>query len=218
MIAHEEIEKALEVWVLQNLLNLSIIAGIFALFLAIIQQYYKSIEKYLTLRVSIEIWKAVTILVVDVLLVAVVLVGYIVLNPDIMADIKMAVPFIPVATILFTIALFLRLFHNGHSPDSPNFLRAVWLMAIANVINIIGFTFVMEAPSGEYLKNHPSAFWDFVKTHLRSNADPHGLELAQVTFYICFSALIIVFIWGFCSALKQMKNKGSEHQWDGNGD
>ena len=34
------------------------------------------------------------------LLVATVLIGYLVLNPDIMADVKMAVPFHPVATVL----------------------------------------------------------------------------------------------------------------------
>jgi len=49
------IEKALEVWTLQNLLNFSIMLGILALGIAIVQKYYESIEKKLTLRVSIEI-------------------------------------------------------------------------------------------------------------------------------------------------------------------
>jgi len=207
MTGHD-IAKALEVWTLQNLLNFSIMLGILALGLSIIQQYFKSLEKYLTLRVSIEIWNLLMTILVDVLLVIIMIIGYLVLNPDIMADIKIAIPFVPVATILFTAALFLRLFHGGHQPSNPNFLRSIWIMFVANIINIIGFTFIMEAPSGAYLENHPSAFWTFIKTHLRSNADPHGLELSQVTFYICFPILIIVFIWGFMSAISRLKNKG----------
>ena len=206
MTGHD-IEKALEVWGLQNLLNISIMFGIIAFGLSIIQQYYKSLEKYFTLRVTIEIWKTLTILLVDLLLIIVVVVGYLILNPDIMADIKIAIPFVPIAVILFAIALILRLFHSGHNITNPNFIRSVWFMFAANLINIIGFTIVMEAPSKAYLANHPSAFWMFIKTHLRSNADPYGLELSQLTFYICFPILIIVFIWGFKSALSYIKSK-----------
>jgi hypothetical protein len=201
------IEKALEVWTLQNLLNFSILVGIITLGLAVVQRYYKSLEDHLTLRVSIEIWNVLTILLVDVLLVFVIIVGFIVLNPDIMADIKIAIPFVPIATVLFTIALILRLFHGGHELSNPNFLRSVWIMLVANIINIIGFTFVMEAPSQAYLDSHPSSFWMFLKTQLRSNAN---LELSQVTFLICFPLLMIVFIWGFISAINNLKEMNKE--------
>ena len=162
------VAKALEVWTLQNLLNISIMLGILASGLAMIQGYYKSLEKHLSLRVSIEIWRVFTVLMVDVLLAVVVLVGYLTLNPDIMADIKMAVPFYPVAAVLFAAALVLRLFHGGHEAGSKNFFRAAYLMLVANLINIAGFTFVAEAPSGEYLDTHPSPFWTYIKTCLAS--------------------------------------------------
>ena len=154
-----DITKALEIWTLQNLLNISIMFGLLALGLSVCQSYYKSLENYLTLRVSIEIWNVVTTLLVDVLLIIVVLVGYLVLNPDIMADIKMAIPFVPIATILFSISLFLRLFNGGHQVSNPKFFRSLWYMLAANIINIIGFTFVMEAPSSAYLERHPNACW-----------------------------------------------------------
>jgi hypothetical protein len=83
-------------------------------------------------------------------------------------------------------------------------------MFAANAINIVGFTFIAEAPSGEYLAGHPSVFWDYVKTHLRSNADPHGLELTQITFYVCFPILIAVFVWGFLSALRQLRDQENQ--------
>jgi len=206
------IEKALEVWTLQNLLNFSIMLGILALGLTIAQKYYESIRRFLTLRVSIELWNAFITLIVDILLVIIMIVGYLVLNPDIMADIKIAIPFVPIATILFTSALILRLFYGGHKVENPNFLRVIWLMFAGNILNIIGFSFIMEAPSGEYLERHPSAFWTFIKTYLRSNANPHGLELSQITFYICFPIFILVLIWGFVAAIKQLKRKEESKQ------
>ncbi len=70
---------------------------------------------------SRELWNLLTVLLADLMLVMVFLVGYIVLNPDIMADIKMAVPFYPIATLLFIAALVLRLFKGGHEVGSTNF-------------------------------------------------------------------------------------------------
>jgi hypothetical protein len=209
-MTQHDIAKALEVWALQNLLDFSILLGIVAAGLAIVQGYYRALEGQLTLRVSIELWRVFTVLAVDVLLVAVVVVGYLVLNPDIMADIKIAIPFNPVATILFAVALVLRLFHGGHEAGTENYFRSLYFMFAANLVNIAGFTFVAEAPSGEYLGRHPSPFWDFVKTHLRSNADPHGLELTQITFYICFPILMAVLVWGFVAALRQLKASKGE--------
>jgi hypothetical protein len=79
-------------------------------------------------------------------------------------------------------------------------------MFAANLLNIIGYTFVMEAPSSEFLAIHPNTFWTFVKLHLRSNANPAGLELAQTTFYITFPLLMAVFIWAFAKGLSLLKN------------
>lgn len=200
-----EIHKALEVWTLQTLLNISIMLGILATGLALVQSYFRSLERHLTLRVSIEVWKVATVLIVDLLLAGVVLVGYLVLNPDIMADIKVAVPFQPLATLLFAGALCLRLFKGGHDMESPNALRALYLMIVGTTMNILGFTFVMEAASGEYLASHPSATWMWIKNHLRSNADPSGLELAQITFWVCFPILLAIFLWGVMSALKRFR-------------
>ncbi len=204
MTGHD-IAKALEIWTLQNLLNLSIMLGILACGLTMVQGYYRAMEKHLTLRLSQEFWRLGNVFAIDGLLVAVVLVGYVVLNPDIMADIKMAVPFYPIAVVLFAAAMVLRLFRGGHHPQSKNFLPALYLMLTANAINIIGFTFVAEAPSGEYLATHPSPFWEYLKTHLRSNADPAGLELSQITFYVAFPALVAVLVWGVVSALRQLR-------------
>lgn len=201
-----DIAKALEVWTLQNLFDISIMIGVLALGLALAQAYYRQIEKAITLRLSLEVWKVTTKIIVDVLLVIVVLVGYVVMNPDIMADIKIAIPFCPVATLFFAVALVLRLFYRGHDVGTSGYRGALFCMIIGNVLNVIGFTFVMEAPSGEYLAAHPSPFWEFIKTHLRSNAAPHGLELAQTTFYVCFTLFVVIVAWGLWSALRSQQD------------
>jgi len=209
MTAHD-ISKALEVWTLQTLLNISIMAGVLALGLAIVQPYYRALRRLISLRVSLEIWDLVTTLAVDLLLVFVVIVGFFVLNPDIMADIKVAVPFVPLATVLFAIALIIRLLHGGHQPGRPPFFRALGLMAVANAVNVIGFSLIMEAPSDEYLSLHPSPFWTFLKTHLRSNASPSGLELNQTSFTIFFPILIAILVYGFVRALYLLRRMESE--------
>jgi len=201
------IAKALEIWSLQTMLDSSIVIGIVALGLALVQRYYSSLKERLTLRVSIELWNVATIVLIDISLVVVVIFGYLVLNPDIMADIKMGIPFLPVATILFAIALVLRLFYGGHNLSNPNFIRSVWLMFIANLVNVTGYSFVMEAPSSAYLDEHPSSFWLFLKTQLRSNSN---LELSQITFTICFPILLIVFGWAFVAAIGHLRRTRGE--------
>jgi hypothetical protein len=203
-MTEHDIVKALEIWTLQNLMNISILLGMLALGLALVQGYYRSLERWLTLRLSVELWRLTTVALVDIILAAVVLAGLLVLNPDIMADIKMAVPFYPIATVLFGAALVLRLFHGGHEVRTKNFTRALYLMFSASLINIAGYTFVAEAASEEYLAKHPSPAWDYLKDHFRSNADPFGLELSQATFYVCFPLLVAVLVWGFLSAVRQI--------------
>jgi hypothetical protein len=196
-----EIAKGLEVWVLQNLLNASILMGIMVSGLLLAQGYYRELNRHLNLRVSRELWNLFTVILPDVLLAMVFLVGYVVLNPDIMADIKMAVPFYPAATLLFTTALILRLFKGGHEVDSRTFDWALRLTLAGNALNILGFSFVAEAASDEYLTRHASPFWTYLKTHLRSNADPFGLENSQVTFFICFPILLMLCGWAVKSAM-----------------
>ena len=222
------ITKALEIWTLQNLLNLSITLGILATGLAMLQNYYDAMEQRLSLRVSIELWRVFTVLLVDVLLALAVLIGYLMLNPDIMSDAKMAIPFFPAATILFAVALVLRLFHGGHQAASTNHRRSLYLMLAGSLVNILGFTLVMEGASPEYLESRPldAGFWEFLRTYLRSNADPHGILLSQLVFYVCFPILLAVLAWGVRSGLKQLtatqgeppKQGKKPWPWTGTGD
>ena len=204
-----EIAKGLEIWTLQTLVNFSIFLGLFAMGLVLIQPYYFRLKNHLTLRVSIEWLETISVITADFFLALVVLIGFLVLNPDIMADIKIAVPFVPVATILFAIALIRRFFYGAHDIRTPAGKKVLWLLFWANLINIIGFSLIMEAPGERYLQLHSGAFWIFVKNYLRSNAAPYGLELAHWTFYICFPVMILILIWGFAKTM-QFLNRENE--------
>ncbi len=208
MTAHD-IAKALEVWSLQSIVDGAIVLGLLALGLALIQRYVSAVAGRLTLRVSEEIWEAVPLVTTDLVLALAVLLGLLTLNTDVMADVKIAVPFIPVATVLLAAALVLRLFHDGHRAGSRAGLAALWLMGGAALLDIVGYALVMEAPSGEYLELHPSPFWTWVKTHLRSNALPHGLETAHATFWICFPLLLAILCWGFAAGMRQLRREES---------
>lgn len=202
-MAHD-IAKGLEIWGLQSLLDVSILLGFLALGIALVDGYLKRVGRHLTLRVSTEIWQVLPIVLVDLLLAIVVLVGLFVVNPDIMADVKMAVPFYPLAVVLITGALTWRVFGGAHEAGTKAHRGAIWLLFLANVVNLVGFVFVAEAPSSEYLALHPSTLWTWVKTHLKSNASPDGLELAYWSFWIFFPILILILLWAFSSAMRWM--------------
>ena len=203
------ISKGLEIWTLQTLLNISIIFGMFSLGFIIIRKYYDSLQNYLSLRVSIEVWELFTIVIADLFLTITVIIGFLVLNPDIMADIKVAVPFVPAATVLFAAGLVIRLFYDGHKPHGKSFRSSTWLIFLANLLNIIGFSFIMEAPGKEYLEYHPCPFWEFLKTNFRSNSIPNGIEMAQISFYIFFPILLIIFVIGFSRFMKNLAKSES---------
>ncbi len=200
-----EIAKALEIWTLQNMLDASIMAGFIALGFAAIGSYHRKIERSLTLRVSIEIWRVVTVLFVDILLAFMVVAGLLLINPDIMADIKMAVPFYPISIVLVAIVLVRRLV-GRHSEAGGNDRAALWLLFWANMINLVGFTFIMEAPGSEYLELHPSPTWTWLKTHLLSNALPAGLETGLLSFWIFFPALLVILLWAFRRAMSTLES------------
>ena len=145
-----------------------------------------------------------SVLVVDLLLAFTVLIGYLVLNPDIMSDIKVAVPFCPVATILFAVALMVRLFHGGHEVGSKNYFRSLYLMLAASLAVCSASPWSWRRPSEEYLARHDSPFWEYLKTHLRSNVDPYGIDLSHNTFLVCFPLLLAVLAWGAWSGWRKV--------------
>jgi len=187
------IQKGLEIWSLQSLCDLAILAGFAALALMAGRIYLERLKSQLTLRVAKETWESLADLLVDGLLAGIALVGLLVTNMDIMADIKIGLPFVPVAFVLMAVTLVVRLFHGGSVVGSKAWVVALGLLALGCLLNWFGFTFVMEGAGDEYVDLHPSskAFWDGLE-HLRSNKNP---DLAMATFRVASPALLLVFVW-----------------------
>jgi hypothetical protein len=148
--------------------------------------------------VAIEAWETVVDMGVDILLFILVIVGLLITNPDILADIKVAVPWVPLAFLLMGAALIFRAFYGGHMPGSATWWLAFGLITVACFLNWFGFTFVMEAPGHDYVKL-PFADSLMSLRDMRSNANP-GLSLT--TFLWLTPLFVIEFAWGLFAALR----------------
>jgi hypothetical protein len=185
------IKKGLEVWSLQGLCDLAILLSFVILTLIVSRCYLEGIRRRLTLRLAAEAWEVGADVLIDLLLGFVVLVGFFIINPDIMADIKIGVPWVPLAMVLMAVALVLRMFHGGRVAGSTAWWSVLGLLVVACAANWFGFTFVMEAAGEEYLKGHAESMWPTLQ-RMRSDFNP---DLAMATFQWANPALLLVFLW-----------------------
>lgn len=187
----QAIGKALEVWSLQTVSDLAIVLSFIVLALVVGQSYLDSIRDRLTLRVATEVWDATLNILVDVMLAFVAAVGLFIINPDIMADIKIGVPWVPVAMVLLAAALVIRAFHGGRVVGSVAWRIVLGLIVVACLCNWFGFTLVMEAAGDEYAGAGPGSTWEALQ-NMRSDFNH---PLALTTFYWTNSAMILVLAW-----------------------
>ena len=185
------INKGLEFWSLQIVADAAIMSSFVVLAMVAGRCYLENVRRRLTLRVAAEVWEAGTDLLVDVLMGFVALVGLFIVNPDIMADIKIGLPWVPLAMVLMAVALVIRAFHGGRVFGSTAWWIVLGLVAVACAANWFGFTFVMEAAGEGYLKGHEGSVWPALQ-RMRSDFNP---DLAMATFQWANPALVLVFIW-----------------------
>ncbi len=185
------INKGLEFWSLQVVADVAIMLSFVILAMVAGRSYLDSIRSRLTLRVATEVWEAGADLLIDAAMGFVALVGLFITNPDIMADIKIGLPWVPLAMLLIAIALVVRAFHGGRTVGSTAWWIVLGLVAVACAANWFGFTFVMEAAGEEYLKKGASSVWPAFQ-RMRSDFNP---DLAMATFHWANPALVLVFIW-----------------------
>ncbi len=183
------VHKSLEIWAVQTICNIGIILSILSFLLHISRPYFERLLDRLTLRVAADLWWIVYIFLRDGSLLFSFLIGFFTLNLDLMADIKIGLPFVPLSTIAMAVALVAKIFHNNENLNKQYVRITVWVMAGA-VLNTIGFVFVMEAPGSEYSAAQ-NLFWQTLKSW-RSNENP---DLSTITFYISFSLIIIIMIY-----------------------
>ena len=185
---HESVTnlKALEIWTAQTLCDIGILLSVIAFLLHIGRPYFERILGRFTLRVAADLWWVVYILLRDGTLVFATLFGFWNLNLDLMADIKVGLPFVPLGTVALAAALLVKVFRNAEDVNRSMRL-STWLVTLGAVLNTVGYVFVMEGPGEEYAASK-TVFWQTLQSW-RSNENP---ELATITFYVTFFLLTVL--------------------------
>lgn len=180
--------KDLELWTLITLVDFSLVLLVLGFVLHLAQAYYDRTLTDFRLRLSGENWGLVFLAVRDGSLFLAFALGLLFINPDIMADIKLAVPFMPLGTVLLGWALIVKLAADirGSNKTAALFLG---LLSAAVLVQFFGYTFVMEAAPEEWQAGQ-TVFWSALRG-MRSNVNP---SLALATFYVCFPLLLLTLL------------------------
>ncbi len=193
--------KALEIWTAQTLLNMGILFSIISALLHLGRPYFERILSRMTLRVAADLWWLAYIILRDGLLFLSVLFIFLNVNMDLMADIKIGLPFIPFGMVVLIIGLIVKVFRNTEDFNRLSKINN-YIICFGALLNFIGYVFVMEAPGDEYAAAK-EPFWIFMKS-LRSNLNP---SLSTVVFYITFTMLIVTFVAAIYNFSKLYKSK-----------
>ena len=191
------VNKGLEFWSLQTLCDTAIAMTFIILALVAGRNYLENIRCRLTLRVAAEAWDAGIDLLIDGLMGFVALTGLLIVNPDMMSDIKIGLPWVPLAMVLVAVALVIRAFHGGRVAGTISWWLVFGLMVLACAANWFGFTFVMEAAGEAYLKNNSASIWPALQ-RMRSDFNP---DLAMMTFKWANPTMLLVLVWGLIASV-----------------
>jgi len=197
--------KALEIWTAQTLLNLGILFSIISALLHIGRPYFERILSRMTLRVAADMWWIIYIILRDGLLFFSVLFIFLNVNLDLMADIKIGLPFVPIGMDILVIALIIKVFRNTEDFNKLSRMNN-YIITFGAFLNFLGYLLVMEAPGDEY-SAAKQPFWTLMKS-LRSNVNPW---LSTVVFYITFGLLIITLVVSLFFFSRQFKTEGNEN-------
>jgi hypothetical protein len=193
--------KALEIWTAQTILNLGILFSIISALLHIGRPYFERILSRMTLRVAADVWWLLYIINKDGLLFISVLLIFLNMNLDLMADIKIGLPFVPLGMMLLIISLIIKVFRNTEDINKLSRINN-YIISAGALLNMLGYILVMEAPGDEYAASQQS-FWILMKSW-RSNINP---LLSTIVFYVTFAILIITFVVALSLFAKQFRVK-----------
>ena len=113
----EVVSSALENWTLHTLAVATMLVGFVAFALVLAGAGYREmVRSRLTLRLTNETLHAIWDVVTDVLLFESVLAGFVLLSRDIMSEISLPVPLLPLATLALLVGLGLRAFVRRADP------------------------------------------------------------------------------------------------------
>ncbi len=204
---YDVFHDVIEHWTLINVCDIYIFLSIFVFGLVLAEEYLKEYEEFLTLRVSLELWQVLINIAIDLLLFIDVLLGIIFLNPDIFADIKVGLPFLPFAQVLLVPALILRVFYQGRKNSRVKKIVFA-LLLIAAFSNLLGYSLVMESAGHEWLETHPESIWQSLR-NMRSNLN---VRLSMICFYIFYPIMLLEFVWAVLAGLRYKARRFKKEQ------
>jgi len=193
------IAKSLELWSLMSFFQLALMLLVIGFLLHLADAYYRRTFASFRLKLSGENWGIVFLMFRDGSLFVSFVAGLLLLNLDIMADIKLAVPFVPFATVLTGAALVVKLTRDISAPGRAR-TAFLWLLGGATALALLGYVFVMEAAPDEWT-NAP--FWQLMRS-MRSNENP---ALATWSFAIAFPLLLAEFAWLLVAASRDARDR-----------
>jgi hypothetical protein len=157
--------------------------------------FLRTLEKF-TLRLGADIWWLSYVLIRDGLMFMAFIMGLLVYFPGTFQDYAMAVPFMPVSVVLFGAALVTKLYFDAD--ENRTAFRVVTALVFGGAaLWILGTVFVTESPI--QLATLPSGvsansgLWYTVSSTFSSQSN---VDLAMLTFNVCFAALGILGLFG----------------------
>ena len=153
--------------------------------------FLRTLEKF-TLRLGADIWWLAYVLIRDGLIFMAFIMGLMVFFPGTFQDYDLAVPFMPLAVVLFGAALVTKLYFDAD--EDRRVFRAVTVMIFAGTISwIFGTIFVTETPLA--LGTLPAGvsstggLWYTLYNTFSSRAN---VDLSMLSFNIFFPALGVI--------------------------
>jgi hypothetical protein len=198
--------KSLEIWTVQTLCDIGILFSIISFLLHIGRPYFERILGRLTLRAAADLWWIAYIILRDGFLLGAVLLGFWHLNLDIMADIKVGLPFVPLGTVVLAAALLVKTIRNAEDINA-SYRLCTYLVALGAVLNTFGYVFVMEGPGEEYTASK-NVFWQTLYSW-RSDVNP---GFSTIVFYITFPMLCIIILIALMRALRLFKQASARSE------
>ena len=184
----EQISKSLEIWSIISTYNIALILLLLGALLHLAKGFYLDSRRYYRFNVSRDNWSILLNLIKDFSLFGTYGISLLLINPDMMADVKLPVPFFPLGIIFLGIALIYKT--RGDMTQNPKSQKMFALFLILAVVTeYLGFILVTEAAPEEWVKEgFAGNFWLRLR-NLRSNLNP---VLTMRTFLLSFPALLII--------------------------
>ena len=185
------------IWLETTLAVAMVFVTAMAFSLQIARGYFVRTLNKFSLRLGADIWWLAYVLIRDGLIFVSFIIGLLVFFPGTILDYPMAVPFMPLAVVLFGIALVTKLYWDAD--DNRNAFRFVTVtLFIGTALWIFGTIFITESPL--QLNPLPSGmnanlgFLSYLYQNFNSQNNP---TLALYSIQACFAALGVLGLVGF---------------------